>query len=391
MPGWSPFWCEMWRYSDFHGMRAAHFTCSPSALEVKYREDDCLFAYWQPGLVKTVLQEAGSLKANSTESLFHVFDQTVAILQEELDYTYLEGLAETAENLFQQEVLQNELSEVTKKRLRKKYGDVQLASLNKKEIRKAYQLAILKGMAEGTQPNHQMTPDSIGFIFAYLTSKFLAGQQNVKILDPAVGTGNLLFTVIDSYPSPNIEGYGVEIDDVLLRLAFAGANLMEQSIQFYNQDSLEPLFIDPVDLVISDLPVGYYPNDLRSADYELKSAKGHSYAHHLFIEQSMKHTKQGGFLMFLIPNQLFESEEAPSLHAFIKKYAYIQGIIQLPLSMFKSEKSAKSILILQKKMPGIKAPGEVLLAALPKLSNKAALDHMVGRMEAWFRENKQTR
>ena len=57
----------------------------------------------------------------------------------------------------------------------------------------------------------------------------------------------------------------------------------------------------------------------------LKADKGHSYAHHLFIEQSIRYIKEGGYLFFLIPNGLFESEQAQKLHEYLKKNVYIQG------------------------------------------------------------------
>ena len=43
---------------------------------------------------------------SKVEKLFTVFDETAQILADECSYTYLEALAETGENLFQQSVLQ---------------------------------------------------------------------------------------------------------------------------------------------------------------------------------------------------------------------------------------------------------------------------------------------
>ena len=160
-------------------------------------------------------------------------------------------------------------------------------------------------------------------------------------MDPAVGTGNLLTAAINQELDKSVEGIGIEIDDLLIKLAYINANLQEHPIQFFNQDSLEPLFIEPVDAVISDLPVGYYPNDVRAADYQLKADEGHSYAHHLFIEQSIKHVKSGGYLFFVIPNGLFESEQSKKLHEYLKETVHIQGIVQLPETMFKNKQTAK--------------------------------------------------
>ncbi|WP_409251630.1 class I SAM-dependent methyltransferase [Bacillus sp. SCS-153A] len=328
------------------------------------------------------------MTVSPTENLFNVLDETALILQEELSCTYLEALAESGENLFHKNILQDELNELSKKRLEKKYEDAGLDQMDKEQIRKALQLAMLKGLKESSQPNHQMTPDAIGMFISYLVGKFTKGSEEIRVLDPAVGTGNLLTTVLNGLGGKKSASVGVDIDDLLIKLAYIGANLQKHPLELFNQDSLEPLFIDPVDIVVSDLPVGYYPNDLRAADYVLKSDEGHSYAHHLFIEQSIKHTNPGGYLFFLVPNHLFESDEAKKLHAFFKEQVYIQGLLQLPMSLFKNEHSAKSILILQKKKADIKPPKEVLMANMPSLSNQKAMENMLSKMEEWFKQNK---
>ncbi|OXS59489.1 SAM-dependent methyltransferase [Bacillus sp. DSM 27956] len=322
------------------------------------------------------------------ESLFGIIDETATLLKDELACSYLEAVAETGENLFQGDVLQEEVSELTKKRLNKKYDEANVSQLENENIRKAFQFAILKGMKENVQPNHQMTPDSLGLFISYLVNKFTAGMNKLTVLDPAIGTGNLLTTVLNQMPGKETQSIGVEIDEVLIKLAYVGADLQKHPLQLFNQDSLEPLFIDPVDLVLCDLPIGYYPNDLRAQDYELKADEGHSYAHHLFIEQSLKHTKDGGYLFFIVPNGLFESPHSAQLQGYLKEKADIQGFLQLPLSLFKNKNSAKSILILQKKKDGIKPPKEVLLAQLPSLSNQRALQDILSKIDQWLVQNK---
>ncbi|KUP05489.1 hypothetical protein Q75_11615 [Bacillus coahuilensis p1.1.43] len=324
----------------------------------------------------------------TVEGFFNVLDETATIIKEELDITYLEALGETGENMFQGEVIQDNLHDLVKRKLSKQYESVQLSLTAKETIRKSYQLAILKGMKENVQPNHQMTPDSIGLLMTFLLEKFLHEKKELTILDPTVGTGNLLVTIMNRLHETFSLGYGVDVDDVLIRLAYVSANLLEQPIQLYNQDSLEPLFVDPVDVVVSDLPVGYYPNDERAKSFALKANQGHSYAHHLLIEQSINYTKPGGYLFFLIPNGLFESEYAADLRSYLKDEAYIQGILQLPTSLFKNERNAKSILIIQKKAADVRAPKEVLLASLPKMSDMRAMETILNKINEWIKENK---
>lgn len=325
------------------------------------------------------------MKISPVEELFTIFNETALVLQEGLSCTYLEALAETGENLFHGSVLQDELSELTVKRLKKQYENITLDHFSGEEIRKAYQLSILKGMKENVQQHHQMTPDAIGLLTAYLVGKFVSASA-FRLLDPAVGTGNLLTTVLNHLSQRTITSVGIEIDDLLIKLAYVNANLQKHPLQLFNQDSLEPLFIEPVDAVVSDLPVGYYPNDLRAGDYQLKAEQGHSYSHHLFIEQSIRHTKPGGYLFFIIPNGLFESEQARKLHEYIKENGHIQGILQLPLSAFKNKDAGKSILILQKKGENTAPPKEVLLVNLPSLSNAVEMEKMLKKIDNWLQK-----
>ncbi|MGM0874907.1 MAG: class I SAM-dependent methyltransferase [Bacillota bacterium] len=322
------------------------------------------------------------------ENLFAVINETADLIAKECQLTYIEAVAETGENIFHGSILQEDLSEITEKSLKRKYESINIDSFDKEELRKAYQLSILKGLKEGAHPNHQMTPDTIGLFLGYLVSKFVGNQKDISVLDPAVGTGNLLTTILNYLTIERVDSYGIDVDELLIKLAYINANLQEHPVQFFNQDSLERLLIDPVDIVVCDLPIGYYPNEIEASKYELKAEEGHSYSHHLFIEQSMKHTKENGYLFFIVPNSLFDTKEAPKLNQYLKVVAIIQGFIKLPLSLFKDEKHGKSILILQKKGGNSIPPKQAMLAELPKFSNKEAMNSIMKQIDQWFRDNK---
>lgn len=166
-------------------------------------------------------------------------------------------------------------------------------------------------------------------------------------MDPAVGTGNLLLTVMNLLDGKT-EASGVEVDELLIRLAAATADLTEQPVSLFRQDALQDLLVDPVDAIVCDLPVGYYPNEEVALDYEVCAPEGMSYAHHLFIEQSVNYTKDGGYLFFLAPTHLFESEQSKQLHKYIQKHAWIQAIIQLPDTMFANKAHEKKALLFYK-------------------------------------------
>ncbi len=301
------------------------------------------------------------------EKLFGMLNEHAEKIEKEQDITLLEGVLDGLEAWLDGAV------------------DFSQESATKEDVRKAIQIAILKGMRKGSQPNHQMTPDTLGLLVGYFVEQIFADRlaaEKIVMLDPAVGTGNLLLTVMNLLDG-KIEATGVEIDELLIRLAAATADLTEQPVSLYRQDALEDLLVNPVDAIVCDLPVGYYPNEEVALNYELCPSEGMSFAHHLFIEQSINYTKDGGYLFFLAPSHLFDSEQSKQLHKYIQKHAWIQAIIQLPDTMFANRALEKSIVILQKQAQDFKAPKEVLLAKVPNMQNKQALAMFFEKVKMW--------
>lgn len=319
---------------------------------------------------------------NFFEKSFKNIDESAVTIQNELEITYLEALTYVGEFLFQGE-LTEPISEVANKKIENMLAAVPLNKMSKEEIRKTFQLAILKGMKEATQPHHAMTPDTVAMFIGYLVEKLTEKKAQLRLLDPAVGSANLLTAVLN-HSSKRIDSYGIEPDETLLQLAYVNANLQEQQVELFHQDSLTEIFADPMDIVICDLPVGYYPNEEVAKRYNLKADKGMSYTHHLIIEQALNYTKDGGFLIFVVPNFIFESEQASQLHAFIKDHAIIYSLFQLPKTMFKNENQAKSIFVIRKKGQNLKVPSQALLAELPSFLNKTALSEMMKSIENWL-------
>lgn len=299
--------------------------------------------------------------------LFGMLNEHAEKIEKEQDATLLEGVLDGLEAWLDGEV------------------DFSQQGATKEDVRKSIQIAILKGMRKGSQPNHQMTPDTLGLLVGYFVEQIFADRlekEKLTIMDPAVGTGNLLLTVMNLLDG-KLEASGVEVDELLIQLAAATADLTEQPVSLYRQDALQDLLVDPVDAIVCDLPVGYYPNEEVALDYELCASEGMSYAHHLFIEQSINYTKDGGYLFFLAPTHLFESEQSKQLHKYIQKHAWIQAIIQLPETMFANKALEKSIVILQKQGEAFKAPKEVLLAKVPNMQNKQALALFFEKVKMW--------
>jgi site-specific DNA-methyltransferase (adenine-specific) len=323
----------------------------------------------------------------NTEAVYLILDEGATFIKNELDLPYLDALGEMGENLFQNKVLQ-ELADENKEKMLRLLLKISHLEIKPEEYRRAIQLAVLKGMKEATQPHHAMTPDAVSLFVGYLVNLILSYSDDVKptLMDPAVGVGNLMTAVMNQLKNKG-HFIGADPDETLLKIAYINANLQKHSVDLFHQDSVSAPLINNVDLVLSDLPAGYYPNDEKANTFALKAEEGHSYVHHLLIEQAISHVKPGGFAILLVPNNLFQTEQSASLHAFIKNHALIYSLMQLPSSMFKNQDAAKSILVLRKQDQGIVEPKQALLAELPSFSRESALADMMRKISSWFDDN----
>ena len=175
--------------------------------------------------------------------------------------------------------------------------------LSKEEWRRAYQFLFMKAaQTEPLQANHQFTPDAIGFIITFLIDQ-LAKSDQLDVLELGSGTGNLAETIVNN-SRLKIDYLGLEVDDLLIDLSASIADVMESSVVFAQGDAVRPQVLKESDLIVSDLPIGYYPDDAIAQRYQVASSEGHTYAHHLMMEQALKYLKPQGVAIFLAPNNL---------------------------------------------------------------------------------------
>ncbi|WP_217586984.1 class I SAM-dependent methyltransferase [Lentibacillus saliphilus] len=320
------------------------------------------------------------MEKSKVEQLFQWLDDTTNTLH--IEAPYLDKLAICMDTLLHGSP-DDVLSDEVKEQLRASVATINSDAFNAEHMRKAIQLAVLKGMRDSTQQQHLITPETIALIIGYLAEKLSQGKEQLTLFDPVCGTANLITVVLDQLKADTI-AYAGEVDPTLINVAVLNANLQKREIEFFHQDSLQPMLLDPVDMVVADLPVGYYPDDVRAKNYELNSQEGHAYAHHLFIEQSLNYTKPAGYLIFIVPEFLFESDQAEQLQTFIREHAHIVGMLGLPESAFRNKHNRKSILILQKKGEGTEAPKQPLLVQLPSFKESKAMASIMAQMNAWF-------
>ena len=227
--------------------------------------------------------------------------------------------------------------------------------LNKEEWRRSFQYLLMKAaQTEPLQANHQFTPDGIGFLLVFLVDQ-LASSDKVDVLEMGSGTGNLAQTLMNNCQR-SLDYLGLEIDDLLIDLAASMAEVMKADVNFAQGDAVRPQVLKESDVIISDLPVGYYPDDAIASRYQVASPQGHTYAHHLLIEQSLKYLKPGGIAIFLAPNDLLTSEQSPLLKKWMQDHAQVLAMVTLPENLFRSANLAKTIFVLRKQEEAVVQP-----------------------------------
>ena len=228
-------------------------------------------------------------------------------------------------------------------------------NLNKEEWRRSFQYLLMKAaQTEPLQANHQFTPDGIGFLLVFLVDQ-LASSDKVDVLEMGSGTGNLAQTLMNNCQR-SLDYLGLEIDDLLIDLAASMAEVMKADVNFAQGDAVRPQVLKESDVIISDLPVGYYPDDAIASRYQVASPQGHTYAHHLLIEQSLKYLKPGGVAIFLAPNDLLTSEQSPLLKKWMQDHAQVLAMVTLPENLFRSANLAKTIFVFRKQEEAVVQP-----------------------------------
>ncbi|MXQ49507.1 N-6 DNA methylase [Streptococcus pneumoniae] len=255
--------------------------------------------------------------------------------------------------------------------------------LSKEEWRRAYQFVFIKAsQTEKLQANHQFTPDTIGFLVLYLLEN-LTSQEHLDVIEIGSGTGNLAQTLLNN-SNRDLDYLGLELDDLLIDLSASIAEVMGANVSFVQEDAVRPQILKESDVIISDLPVGYYPNDAIAKRYQVAATDEHTYAHHLLMEQSLKYLKKDGLAILLAPTNLLTSGQSDLLKKWLTGYADILAVITLPETLFGNPANAKSLFVLQKQA---KTKPETFVYHLSDIQNPEILQDFMENLKIWKDDN----
>ncbi len=330
------------------------------------------------------------------QSYFEKLNEANTLLGESLKVGNVDALAETLTNISDGKVyVENDVPDKdTVAKLEALYKDLKDLNLTPSQLKQAITVAIIKAQKDDkTEVNKLMTPDAIGLIASLIAYEVLSVQNktSVNVVDPTVGTGNLLIEFIEQLNMTDkykINAAALDNDDTLVSLAKSFSEVMNLNLDAYHQDSIAEWDITDIDMAVADLPVGYYPVDENAAKFKTKSDEGHSYAHHLLIEQTMKNLNDGGIGIFIVPSQIFQTDQAKKLSEWMVSSVYLQAVLDLPATLFASKEAQKAIVVLQKHGGNAKQVGNVLMGTIPDTNNPKLFEGFKDQLQDWAKNFK---
>ena len=291
--------------------------------------------------------------------MFDVLDESAIILYEKYKTPYLEGLIKTCENIISNSVEIDD--EDIKAELFGKIKKVSSINFQKEEIRKAFQFACLRGYKHTGISNQMITPETLGIFINYLISKLYV-KDSLNILDPIVGTGNLV-TCIANNLNKKVNLIGVEKDVLSYQLSSAIFDLLGYGDKVFCQDAMS--FRSP----LMDLIVGDFSGVEEELVYSLLKYNGVNIA-------------EGGFLIGIFDEEIVNDKILIKYAQDISSVWKLFGLLKLPKGILKTQN--KSIVIFQRNGDLVIQPKKFLLVDLPEFSNKEDMKVVIGQLNDWF-------
>ena len=260
------------------------------------------------------------------------------------------------------------------------YFDI-VDNFSKEDIKKSYQFLLLKALKELNNPSYDITPEVITMYVSHIL-ECLYNNEKISVADFASGSGNFLIN-LSALSKGEYELTSVDVDNNYARLQQNVFNLLETNVVIINQDALKSLNIKKQDVIISDVPFGYYADEDNSLNYKLCSVEGYSLNALLFIEQAANYLNDNGVGVLVVPKKVLELED--NFKKFLEEEINLNAVITLPDEMFKNASQQKAIILITKKGQ-TKLPNQVFLAQVPSHKNKEGYANFIEEFKKWLSE-----
>lgn len=308
------------------------------------------------------------INKQNIEKFYDYFDEVSNLLYENYHKSYIEGMNE-AFNLLLDDKFEDDYSNEDVEVLRLAKTKISSLAFEREEIRKSVQLGLLKGYKHAYISNASITPDTIGIFTGYIIEKLYKNDKLENLLDPMIGSGNLVFTVLN-HMKKDIKIFGIDNNLLMCNFVRNVSDLHEYQGEIFYQDTLS-YFDQGFDLVLTDLPI----------------SEDKTYFPYKAINHHLDSLRSGGYFVTLIENDFFEQKDIKIFQEEINKKSYMFGLIKLSETLFKN--NPKSILILRKKIENDVPPKEFLLIDLPSFNDTEGINSSILKIDEYFKKREE--
>ncbi len=294
------------------------------------------------------------------EMLFDCFDESATLLYKTYKTSYIDGLVITCENIMANSI-EDKYSDI-KSELQVLLDKVTSIEFDKEEIRKAFQYACLRGFKHANISNQMITPETMGIFINYLISK-LYTRKELIVLDPLVGTGNLITTIANN-SDKKVSLIGIDSDEIMNKLSSALFDMLGYGDGIYCQDTLT-YFGPQSDCIVADFS-GIEETDA----YRIIGHHGDN-------------IQEGGFLIGIFNSDIIMPESLIEHSRELSETWKLFGLIGLPDKIAKNQN--KSIVIFQRNGELVIIPHKFLLVGLPDFNEKDEMMKVIDQLNDWFK------
>lgn len=298
-----------------------------------------------------------------SELFYDVIDDACSLLYEIKKDNYFNLMFEVTKYILEEEVDES-LGEENVYKFNDIFKRIYDVPFSVEDIRKAMQAQVLKALKETNNKNGSVTPDSLGLVMTYLISR-LNNNKTIQILDPLIGSGNLLYTISNNLASEPIL-YGSDHDSLMIKVAKMIADLMNQKIDLIFADTFN-LHLSNLDFIVFDSPnlsesEKYFPYDA--------------------ILHYMNMLKNDGYIIGILPADFFNHDKDHGFKHALEEVGLVRGIIEFPDNFFVTNK--KIMLVIQKNT----VKKEPFMIKLPSFTDVNAFNQELLKLEMWLNDNK---
>ena len=167
--------------------------------------------------------------------------------------------------------------------------------------------------------------------------------DGIRVLDPGVGTGEILKSVLDQQPDAKTFGWDVCPDVLKVATGIVpAACLMERS-------ALEPWPGEQFDLVVGNPPYFQLPADKRLRDYYQHTISGRVNIFGLFFQAGLEVLRTGGQLAYVVPPSMNSGAYFEKLRCYILQHTAVEFLeVYYDAGLFDKARTPVQLIVLRK-------------------------------------------